>query len=309
MNADQYRPTFDPKLWTTIEPFVREAVADALPQVTYSERELYIGLAPFVRWSWETAGMPLDRQSIFNVHLVERYVAVGLAHYTVAGRGTMRSRLLRICDCLVGAEMETRRLRGYRPSDASRPYTAKEVTILKSWAKGLSTLQRRHDAEVILALGIGAGLASDEINRLRVRAITSDDVGALIDVPGAMPRRVPVEPEWERALVECAARLPGDAWAISRQRGDNGQKLVTNFIARTRPDHLLTARRMRATWIVHHLNIGTPLIPLLWVAGLNKPEALDRFLHYAVQRSGDEAVRAARGAEPKGVGGATCRPV
>ncbi|KQO97498.1 hypothetical protein [Leifsonia sp. Leaf264] len=294
MNAGQYRPTFDPKLWTTIEPFVSEAVADALPQVTYRETELYVAIAPFVRWSWETAGMPLDRLSIFNVHLVERYVAVGLAHYTVAGRGTMRSRLLRVCDCLVGAEMETRKLRGYRPSDASRPYTAKEITILKSWAKGLSTSARRHDAEVILALGIGAGLSSDEINRLRVEAITSDDVGTLIDVFGAMPRRVPVEPEWERVLTECSERLPGDAWAISRQRGDNGQKLVTNFIARTRPDHLLTARRMRATWIVHHLNAGTALIPLLRVAGLNKPEALDRFLPYAGVVSDDEAIRSVR---------------
>lgn len=289
-----YRPTFDPKLWSEIEPFVTTAVTDALPQVTYSDKELYIAIAPLVRWAWETAGMPLDRKSIFNVHLVERYVAVGLAHYSIAGRGTMRSRLLRVCDCLVGADMETRRLRGYRPSDASKPYTSKEITILKSWAKGLSTADRRHDAEVILALGIGAGLSSDEINRLRVASIVTDEVGALIDVPGTLPRRVPVRPDWARAITECSERLPGGAWAISRRRGDNGQKLTSNFIARTRPDHLLTARRMRATWIVHHLNAGTALIPLLRVAGLNKPEALDRFLPYAAQVSDDEVVREVR---------------
>jgi hypothetical protein len=74
--------------------------------------------------------------------------------------------------------------------------------------------------------------------------------------------------------------LGTDGWVFrSEQRGGN-INLITDFISRTGPHVPLQTRRMRATWLIHHLETGTPLKTLLRIAGLQSAEALDRVLPF-----------------------------
>ena len=283
VNQDEkptYLPRMDAVYWNHIGDFVRSAVVDAAPGTVYSERELYAAATPLTLWAWQTAAMPLTRDVIFAVRTIERFIAVGLTQYgSKASRNTLRSRLLRISEALLDAAAPPV-LRPLGGSDPSAPYSAREVVTLKSWASAQTTAERRSNAEALLALGLGAGLAGREIVNLTIGDIRADDDGVLITVRGVRARVVPVLREWERALVERVGACQDETWAFREQHAGGNRNLITDFVSRSEGKIQLQARRMHATWIVQHLEAGTPLVPLMRAAGLQSPEALDRFFKF-----------------------------
>ena len=58
------------------------------------------------------------------------------------------------------------------------PYTPAEVTKLLAWARGLPTERFRHTAGGVIALGLGAGLSSQEQSRLAGDDVSSDGEGS-----------------------------------------------------------------------------------------------------------------------------------
>lgn len=73
----------------------------------------------------------------------------------------------------------------------------------------------------------------------------------------------------------------GSGWAFrADQRGSN-VNLITDFVSRTASPMEIQTRRMRAAWLVHHLDAHTSLKYLLRISGLTSAEALDRVLPYA----------------------------
>lgn len=139
---------------------------------------------------------------------------------------------------------------------------------------------KRANAETLLALGFGAGLSGREIINLTVDDIHADEEGVVVRIRGDRPRSVPVLREWERALFDQATVEPGEAWAFRQQHTGGNPNLITDFVSRGAGKIHLEARRLHATWIVHHLEAGTPLLPLLRAAGLASPEALERFFPF-----------------------------
>jgi integrase len=266
--------------WTAIEPFVTKCVEAAAPSVTYTEKQLYAVTARFALWAWQTASLPLEVEEIFAPPVIDRFTAVGLPQYTLAGRNTMRSRLRRMADVLLGPDRDPDRARPMGNSDASEPYDEAEIAALISWAAAQPSGDRHSSAAALLALGIGAGLASREIAELRIGDIVIDDEGVVVDVVGDRARRVPVLREWESALVDRVAGREPDDWAFREGQEGGNRNLVSDFVARTYGGFGPQARRMHATWIVAHLEMGTPLVPLLNAAGLKEPEALGRFLPF-----------------------------
>lgn len=57
----------------------------------------------------------------------------------------------------------------------------------------------------------------------------------------------------------------------------------------------LDCRRLRTTWIVHHLRCGTDASVLLRAAGLASFASLDRYLDFVEWPGDDEAFRSLRG--------------
>jgi len=289
-----YTPVMPAHYWDAIAPFVREAVRTAAPHTTYSEKQLYPPTARLALWAWQTASLPLDVEVIFSPPVIDRFTAQGLPQYTKAGRNTMRSRLRRMADALLGDEREPDRERPMGNSDAVRPYSPAEQAALYSWATGQPDGERYSSAMTLLALGLGAGLTGSEIARLKIADIQVDDEGVVVHVDGARSREVPVLREWEAPLVErVAGRDPG-SWAFREGREGENRNLVTDFAARSRGEIDLQARRMRATWVVHHLNAGTPVVPLMLAAGLQSLESFERFVEEVRKYEPSEARRLLR---------------
>jgi len=222
----------------------------------------------------------LEVEVIFSPAVIDRFTAQGLPQYTTAGRNTMRSRLRRMADVMLGDEREPDRQRPMGNSDAVRPYNHAEIAALYSWANGQPDGERYSSAMTLLALGLGAGLTGSEIARLRIGDIQVDDEGVVVHVGGTRPREVPALRQWQGMLVERLAGREAGSWAFREGQEGENRNLVTDFTARSRGDVGLQARRMRATWIVHHLDAAMPLIPLLAAAGFKSLEALDRYLPF-----------------------------
>jgi integrase len=280
---DKFAPDFFPRdagtYWPVIGDFVTRAVRETAAVSVYSERDLFAAATPLVLWAWQSQGWPLERDVMFTVEAIESFVGLGLQHYrSNAGRNTLRSRLLRISEA-VAPEAEYPSLRPLGGSAASRPYSPTQVTLLRGWAINQHTPNRRSNAHALLALGLGAGLAGREILALTVEDVEVDDQGVVVHVPGDRTRDVPVLARWEDQLVHHLDRVR-DGFVFRQGRSSLNHNLITDFIARDPARVPLTTRRMHATWILHHLAAGTPLVPLLRAAGLSSPEALDRFLRF-----------------------------
>jgi integrase len=277
-----YKPRIDPTYWARIEPFVTSVVREAAEKSVYSEKQLYSVATPIALWTTVVAGLPLRTEVVFSSHAIDRFAAEGLAQYTKAGRGTMRSRLRQMAQILLPPEKAISRERPMGPSDPTAPYSRAELIELRSWANSQRSPARRMDARALLALGIGAGLAGREIIAMRTGDLTpGSDGGVIVRVGGRSPRAVPVLADWEDELL--AVMEQRDGWAFRSGHEDDNPNLITDFVSRSRGKIALQARRMHSTWVVHHLDAGTPLVPLMRAAGVQSAEAFDRYLKFVQQ--------------------------
>lgn len=294
-----YTPKMPAEHWHAIEGFVRRAVHHTAPLTVYSEKQLYPAASRLALFAWGTAGLPLEDDVVFDPGVIERFTRAELATYSRAGRNTIRARLRRMSEVLLG-DGARGRFRALGKAEASRPYTDSDVASLLSWAVAQRDTERRTSASALLALGLGAGLAGQEIIRLRVEDLTEDADGVVVSVKGDGARDVPVLRQWEALLLERKRFVGPSGWAFrSGQRGGN-VNLVTDFASRMpAPAVSLQSRRMRATWLSGHLIAGTPLSALLPAAGLESAGALDRVLKATSPIDPGLARAALRGRRPE----------
>jgi integrase len=288
-----YTPNIPSSEWSEIKPFVTAAVTEAAPSTAYSEAELFTAVTPLVLWAWKSAGV-LQRDHVFAQPTIEKYVGEGMTNHTDASRGTIRSRLLRASEALLNVRTDRTALQGLRPSDASAPFNADELVELRVWAKAQPTAARKISAGVLLSLGIGAGLQGNEIIAARVGDIDLLDQGAVIRVRGEREREVPVLRRWEKPLINRVKNGDLDSFVFREQRKTENHNLITDFISRSEAPFVIQARRMRSTWLVHHIDNGTPVVPFMQAAGIQSLEALDRFLPYAATYDGPHSVAVLR---------------
>lgn len=231
-------------------------------------------------WAWETAGFELDEATIFRRDVIANYVATGANEYKPAGRGNLRSQLLRMAEILL-PETAQRRLPPIPASDPTRPYRAAEIQSLRAWAEWQSTSARRANARTLLALGLGAGLSAVEIGTLRVDDMQVDDLGVLIHVRAERTRDVPVLRDWEQDLIVRTKLLAPGSWAFRENHNEFYPNLISNFVNRSKVTVVRPqAQRMRTTWLLTHLAAGTPLRPLMAAAGIQSLSALNRYLGF-----------------------------
>jgi len=273
-----YRPKMAEEHWTAIGPYVHDVVARAEPLVTYNAQQLYPVIARLAQFAYEKH-MPLDDDVVLDPFTVERFAQFHLASYNRASRNSMRARVRRVSEALLGDGTAVR-VRALGKAEASKPYSAKQVAELDGWALAQPSEERRTSARALLALGLGAGLTGAEIIAVHASNIRTVGASTFVDVAGAGGRVVPVLPDWADELNDRIAFVGGDGWVFrSDQRGGN-INLITDFVSRNGPHLPLQARRMRVTWLVHHLETSTPVRTLLRIAGLQSAEALDRVLPF-----------------------------
>jgi integrase len=275
-----YQPTVDDPIWHEVRGFVTRCVEKCSGQSPYADRELSIAATKLSVWGWETAGFELDETLMFRRDVIANFIATGASEYKPAGRGNLRTQLLRMSEILLPNTVQ-RRLPPLLPSEPTRPYRPKEVQSLRAWAAAQTTSNRRANAATLLSLGLGAGLTAAQIGNLRVRDITADPEGVVVHLHGEWDRHIPVLREWEDDLVARTRQLGPDRWAFRENHTVFYPNLISNFVNRSqvtvvRPQ----TQRMRTTWLLAHLAAGTPVSLLLSAAGIESLSALTRYLRF-----------------------------
>ena len=209
----------------------------------------------------ESIGQPLSAEVVFHPDTVDRFAKEACAQLASGTQNNYRSQLRGVGAAVLGPDVYPPAPLQLPRADPVAPYSPAEVAAFRSWARGLPTERYRDNVAVILAFALGAGLSSQEINRLVGTDVTVDDDGVTVHVIGerirgrtgaSRPTRTRWR-SWPGGRRRDRVFLPGRS-AIDR-------KQVPNFLFRCPkgPMGRPNVDRLRNTWIVGHLSAGTHL--------------------------------------------------
>lgn len=273
--------------------YAEPVVTTVRAEVPYKDHEILLATTRLAHWASHN-GIQLDHASVFSDSVIDGFIREGLPTHKDASRGTVRSQLRRVRDVLHGRPQPTAEV--LSGADPATPYSADELATLSPWASQQKTPAFRRDARTILALGLGAGLSATQIGDVRREDVLDDDDGVQVRVTGERERTVQVRRFQEKRLRKAAAAVQPGEHLIRPGREGTARNFVTNLVDRGADSaHGPKTTRMRATWLVHHLNAGTPVGVLMNAAGLDSLKALTRYLEFTEPVAGDVGRRALRG--------------
>lgn len=148
------------------------------------------------------------------------------------------------------------------------PYDAEEQVAPNRWAVGQGTPYMRQAASVLIALSAGAGLSSGDIALLRTESLRVAENGVVIITvtDGDCVRQVVVVAKYEKRIVRALKKSPEGAFVFLPKLTRSENDVVSAFVARSsRPpgSPTIRARRLRNTWLVHHLTNRVDVFTLM----------------------------------------------
>ena len=271
--------------WAALAPVhadIWETYAERTKRAVLSDPGAPNTLARYLSWAIVTMGYPGDA-TVMQRALISYYIEHQLPGLSDRTRATYRSQLTSISDVVVPAHLGPPQHEFIPRKPSVEPYSPAEVALLRQWANTQPTSIGRRNANVVLALGLGAGFNSREINRLRVRNVLVDADGVVVQ-SAKDGRLVPVRAEWERVLVDAIDQLPRDAFVFRPGRIESRRALAnatSGFVTRSTSAHLApNPYRLRVTWIVEHLRDRVPADILARACGAMGGESLTKYLKY-----------------------------
>jgi hypothetical protein len=278
--------------WGAIRSFViptlRASEPDGLAAMERNARVLTLIAA----WCLKQ-GIPLDIEVVLDPDTVERFCSKGLRK--TASRPSYRATLRRL-----GRELTTTAPWEPRPEpmparNVAPPYSEEEIDTLIEDAYRQSTPARSRAARALIALGAGAGLDGRWARKVRGTDVIRIGWVVAIKVGDPSSRVVPVLAQYEDEILHLAEEA-GDEYLVG---GTTTHRNRTNEIStRFEDGHnhpKLSSARLRSTWIVTHLTMGTRLPELLAAAGTKRIETFDALLEYVAATHLALAARMLRG--------------
>lgn len=242
-------------------------------------------------WAKRVHGMT-DVAQVFTREHIEDFCTTALSTVSEKTRSDYRSRLRPIADSLNphNAPEPTQVL---RRKDVQGPYTAEEMAVIRRAILVQPTDELVRQLCVCVGLGAGAGINSSDLKAIRTSDVHVEADGAVrVEIGGDKARTLWVHRDWE----DIAARgLQGRAPNALLLGEDPNRRNVTGRIFQRA--HLygdvpeLSQDRLRATWIVGHLNRATPFSVLCHAAGLSSTRALFDLLQFATVTPAKGALR------------------
>lgn len=278
-----YTPTIPTEEWVALSPFVHDVVAAVRDRVTYPEPVLFHTVTHHVHWAHFIAGFDLSRAPVFERDVIGYSVAM-MPTNSPSTMGRTRSILLRVGESLGVIDVPAP-LPPLKAADPSEPYSSTDVEDLRAWAYCQRGAQQQASAQALVALGLGCGLPTRDL--ARVRAMDADLTAATVSIAaGAFPRVVAVDPDWLEDLKEVAEQSARPHATLFRPGVVFHRNTVLTFVQRAMGAGLApSTQRMRATWLVRRLAEGTPMQDLLFQAGVKSMNALVRYERFLPERS------------------------
>jgi hypothetical protein len=184
--------------------------------------------------------------------------------------------------------------------------TRTELADLWGWVSGQPTEELRWGRKTLMALGLGVGLDSPEVIRVRVHDVRRSSEGAgpvIVVTRGSREREILCRRPWEGVLASAAGRLEttGVTKYLFRPNSySRGTSTVTNFLARAQPSPnvpRLVMGRLRSTWLVELFEARLPITVIVAAAGVDTLHGLSRILPFLSAVPAEEAARLLRGSQ------------
>ena len=260
------------EVWERIRPVVTAAVTGSTPTTPGLARRHLTIATQLAVWA-DRIGVSLEDEVFFHPETIDRYIKEGCAHLSIGSRMNYRSQLWRFGEAVIGSEHFPPHPLPLKRSPTNTPYSAAEVTELVAWSRGLRTSHMRRNAQALLAIGLGAGLSSQEVSRLVGTDVREQDGLVLVEVIGDKSRTVPVLRTWAPQVLELA-KESGDRAFFRHERTKITRADIVAFINRCsdREESLFCIQRTRITWMVTHLTAGTHLAVLHRASGVSAPQ-------------------------------------
>jgi hypothetical protein len=281
-------PVWEKKL----RPFVIPALHAAAP-VGLAAMERFARVLTLIAAWCVKEGIPLDMEVVLDPDTVERFCSKGLKK--TASRPSYRATLRRLGRELTKTAPWEPRPEPMPARPVAPPYADEEIDVLIQDAYRQSTPARSRAARALIALGAGAGLDGRWARKVCGTDVVKVGWVVAIKVGDPSPRTVAVLAQYEDEILRLAEEA-GDEYLVG---GTTTHRNRTNEIsARFEDGHnhpKLSSARLRSTWIVMHLIMGTRLPELLAAAGTKRIETLDALLTYVPAMHAELAARILRG--------------
>ncbi|MFF8616099.1 hypothetical protein [Streptomyces sp. NPDC015350] len=272
--------------WRRIAPVVRSLGFLAVAAGPYGPDVIMTPLARLVAWA-ESQGLPLEPSVLLDQSTVERFILVGCRDMAANSRRTCSSQLRRASEALLLDQLgQHPPIRLKASVTLVAPYPPTEIAHWLIWAQSLPTPAQRRNACLLFCLGVGCGLAIEDLVLVRGRDIHAGPTGrALVKVHGRRSRTVVCRYAYEELLLAEAEDIPADAYVFRPDWQNRTSKhIASDWLAKYpriigRCDGtVLQTQRLRTTWLVDLLNAGLPLTVILKASGLATLHSLSRYL-------------------------------
>ena len=235
---------------------------------------LAVAASALLTWSVQQPGVPLRLDALLKVSTVRRFVAV--TKQTNAASAASYGSLLRA----LGTAADTMSAKATQaPREAAVPLTDAEIGRMEEVRSGLRPADQRV-LDTYRVLGLGAGL------RQEIPAV--DGVGVIVAGDTRLlrlaDRTVAVCPEWRDLLDELVSSAPAGTPLTGVRSGRTAphrQRVSAELGFDLQPS------RLRATWLLRHLNRGVPYQVLAAAAG-TKISELNSLVDQVAERAVDD---------------------
>jgi len=290
-----YSPlTIDREQWLAVRPFVTAWAGRLALDGGPAAHRVVLAIGRLSAWA-VGEGLPLDLEVVFDPDTVERFIAVGIPEAPQRSRATYRAVLRRVGPLLTKQAPWEAKPPAVARRQLAVPYTADELAGLKADACREPTPGRERAVRALLALGAGAGLDGRWVTRVEREHVEVVDGTVLVEVGEPAARVVPVLAEWEDEVLDLAATAGAEFLVGGRSRSRNRASNLAASIVVAHGHPRLSAARLRSTWLVAHLALGTRLPELARAAGLRGVTVLSDLLAYVPALSEAEDVSMLRG--------------
>ncbi|MGX0630208.1 integrase [Corynebacterium afermentans] len=285
-----------PEQWEQVREFTARAVIGVFDEGT--EHQLRLAARSVARLAVDALdyGRELTNEQVFDAELIEYHCAnLGLETTTVSSVRALLSKIGRELSMTWEGDDGTV---SYPTSMKNTPYNEDEIKHLHGWAQSGPTSRATTGAQVLLALGLGAGLRGCEVDTLRVKDVQREALGLVVypsGYRGAQSRYVPVHADYARFLESAIADLEPDDLVFLPGARKTGAKSASDFVGRMPTSRVpVTLSRMRTTWIVSLMRAHVPESAICEASGLRDLQHYARFREVAKAPSAREFDRQIR---------------
>ncbi len=267
---DSYTPVkVSPETWAQMHAAVVGVVTELAPPSVHAARRNLSMVVPYVQWVFETFGD--DSNALFTPRRVAQFCALAgndrlpERTFTSATVNEFASQLTTIGRRVNPGAPWPHSTVGTTHRSLKSPYSDSEMRYLRDALTTPGTHQRP-GVQRAFHVFAGAGLTPAEFRAARTCDITIDNTVVSITVGAQHRRTVPLVQPHAAALADC---LPEDRQGFLLARRDTNALAV---LFRTFPIGadavVLSAGRLRTTWIVHRLRAGMSPVSVARFAGL-----------------------------------------